>query len=185
MVKKIISVVLLSILSSVSMAATKTIPDAGLLRKAASDGDKKMIEKLISEGVDVDAQDSEGYPAFVYALNSEHSEIALLLLKNVKKIDAKIGIGRESYLLISIQNNCGACVDYILERDPKQLKQADENDFTPLMVAARKSNVQIVKSLLAAGADRYLKNKFGKTALDIAVKAKNSEVVKLLQTLSH
>lgn len=63
------------------------------------------------------------------------------------------------------------------------LNARDDHGGTALHKAAAFANVEMVKFLLAAGADRALKNADGKTPLDLAKQAelKNSpETIKLL-----
>jgi ankyrin repeat protein len=52
---------------------------------------------------------------------------------------------------------------------------------TPLMQAAYKGNVKFVKLFLKYGADPNLKDKQGKTALDMAKKKNHQQVIDLLQ----
>lgn len=52
---------------------------------------------------------------------------------------------------------------------------------TPLMQAAYKGDVRLVKLFLEYGADPNLKDQQGKTALDMAKKKNHQEVIDLLQ----
>jgi len=52
---------------------------------------------------------------------------------------------------------------------------------TPLWYAAKDGNVEIVKLLLGAGADRSAKDNQGKTALEQARSSYHDEVVALLE----
>ena len=53
--------------------------------------------------------------------------------------------------------------------------------FTPLMIASRNGHPELVRVLLAAGADKDLRNKYGKTALDYAIKEKKDACAALLR----
>lgn len=55
------------------------------------------------------------------------------------------------------------------------------NDMTPLMIAARYNNVEIVAYLLSKGADVNFKNDSGMTALKCAVASKAREAEALLR----
>jgi len=58
---------------------------------------------------------------------------------------------------------------------------AAKTGTTPLMQAAYKGDVRVVKLFLEYGADPNLKDKQGKTALDMAKKKQQQEVIDLLQ----
>jgi ankyrin repeat protein len=57
----------------------------------------------------------------------------------------------------------------------------NEQDGTPLFLAAFEGNTEMVKLLLAHGADRNLKTKDGQTPLDFARKEGYQEIVALLE----
>jgi hypothetical protein len=68
---------------------------------------------------------------------------------------------------------------------PPYLLWASESDrdrfgFTPLMLAARNGSKEVVRALLAKGADARLRNSVGQTALEIAEERGHKEVAKLL-----
>ena len=63
----------------------------------------------------------------------------------------------------------------------KGIQYKDETD-TPLMHAVRKESTEIVKLLLAAGADVNFKNSFGQNVLQVATKKGLTEIVTLLKS---
>lgn len=63
------------------------------------------------------------------------------------------------------------------------LNAADENGLTPLMLAALRNRGAIGSLLLESGADPFLRDPQGRTALDIAQSAASSEVVRALERL--
>lgn len=60
-----------------------------------------------------------------------------------------------------------------------------ENNMTPLMVAARFNYCDIIKLLLANGADSSIENSHGLTALHYAEYAKSADSVAILKTLKE
>jgi len=53
--------------------------------------------------------------------------------------------------------------------------------LTPLHFAARGGHVDVIRTLLAKGADANLKSKGGRTALDLAKEKNQTDVIELLQ----
>jgi len=60
-----------------------------------------------------------------------------------------------------------------------------ENNMTPLMVAARFNHCEIIKLLLANGADSSIENSHGLTALNYAEYAKSTDSIAILKTLKE
>lgn len=71
----------------------------------------------------------------------------------------------------------------LIKSNPELINVANKEGITPLMVAARKGYVDIMRELLAAGAKKNATNRFDCTALIEAVIEGRVEAVKLL--LSH
>ena len=65
--------------------------------------------------------------------------------------------------------------------DPKQ--RPTYGGITPLMMAALRGNLEVVKVLLAAGADVNMKDHKGKTAVDYALLRRNYDVAEYLETI--
>lgn len=90
-----------------------------------------------------------------------NSEAARLLSHHCNKLG-------KSVLHEAAQNSHMECVRFLLEDvgiHPDSLKQGD---WTPLMLACTKNNLEIVQLLVSNGADVSLKNKDGWTAFHIA-----------------
>ena len=61
------------------------------------------------------------------------------------------------------------------------LNHPDNSGWTPLMGASQQGKTETVRVLLAAGADKDLRNNDGKTALDFAIKEKEDACAALLR----
>jgi ankyrin repeat protein len=76
-----------------------------------------------------------------------------------------------------------ARVQQLLAQDRTLINQKDERfGATPLHWAVLRGHRNVVEYLLAQGADRGAKNDSGETPLQVAVRAKRSELVSLLQS---
>ena len=73
-------------------------------------------------------------------------------------------------------------VEQLLRAAPTLLDSSTaEHDETPLIGAAEKGHLEVVRFLLAHGADKTLKKKDGKTAMDLARAGDHDAVVELLR----
>ena len=86
-------------------------PDSSMkstLREAAQKGDTETVNVLIKTGVDVNAQDEEGYTALTYAAERDHREI----------VNALIAAGAE----VNAQTKAGAtALKYAAEKDHTEI----------------------------------------------------------------
>lgn len=64
------------------------------------------------------------------------------------------------------------------------LNQEDKEEVIPILLAAYNSRLEMIKLLVAHGADATIKNAEGKTALDMATLNKKQEVVQYLNEIS-
>eukprot|EP00494_Astrolonche_serrata_P029309 UN29576 len=106
---------------------------------------------------------------------------------NIKKMELWLGNGIKLTkkegglaLLRAIRKKQDAAVKYFLDNRLADLNVKDWVDGTPLMGAAHKGNLGLVKMLLKAKADLSTQSRWGGTALTIALNAKNHEVVDYL-----
>jgi len=82
---------------------------------------------------------------------------------------------------------CDDVVDYLLNRtDPSTLglNCVDDNECTPLWLAARTGNVTMVKVLVEAGADATITDKDGLSPQDVASKFKKDKVEEYFTQMS-
>jgi hypothetical protein len=63
------------------------------------------------------------------------------------------------------------------------INTCDEFGFTPLMRAAERGHLDVIKLLASAGADLLAKTNYGKTALEVALAKRQTAVVDYLQSL--
>ena len=95
-----------------------------------------------------------------------------LLLNAGASPDKKNGLNQYP-LFLAIQaakranNHTGLSVIQSLLKAGAQLNITDENGQTPLMMAAKNGQTQIMDLLISAGADKNMKDKAGKTAADL------------------
>jgi ankyrin repeat protein len=128
--------------------------------KAATRGDVGVAGALIESGANVNAVDKKGSNALIYSLDSENNahgdEIATLPGRRAE-------ITRRLLLAKSVDVN------------------AQNNDGeTPLMRAVRLANTELVKLLLAHGADPNRSDVFGDNAVTLAYGSGNTQIEQLV-----
>ena len=146
-----------------------------LLEKACKFSGKGIIEYLI-ERIDThnalkqERKFIENLFVNVILTDEETSEIIkTLIIKDIINVDKLYGAFNLTILMVLIDFNDVETIKYLLENkkyDAINIK--DSFDRTALMHASKKGNSEIVDLLLQYGADPYIKNYYGKTAVDIA-----------------
>jgi ankyrin repeat protein len=77
-----------------------------------------------------------------------------------------------------------AQITEILKGNPEQINKQDALGVTALMCAANNGHAEVVKQLLQKGADPTIKGQTNNTALDLALKCNQPQVILLLQQYS-
>ena len=144
------------------------------LYHAAWRGHKEVAELLIAKGADVNMKDVEGVTPLHLAADRGHTEVVELLITKGADVNAKCDEGetpldwaimnKQTELTALLRKHCG--------------KTGEES--TALIDAAADGNIEVVKQLLAAGANVNAKNKWGGTPLHWAARGGHKEIVELL-----
>ncbi|MEL4894299.1 ankyrin repeat domain-containing protein [Crocosphaera sp. Alani8] len=163
---------------------------------AAAIGDLQGVIDAITNNVNVNAFDSEGFTSLYLAATNHHPSIVHTLLEAGANVEVGIeddgetpliGAASDTYL---IYQKPGYSVDNIKVRQMEVVEtliKADANvntktteGWNALAAAANASNTKIVKILLSAGADVNTKDEWGDTALSRAMRMGNTKIIKLL-----
>lgn len=140
---------------------------------------KDVIEKLYDNGVDLNAKDNLGRTPLMVASAEKMGEGAVgLLFLDYQGIDLdevdNDGLSALFYALLTGP----LMIVGLLEEGADVNYQEPKNGDTVLMRAVQgEGDVEIVKSLLSHGADTTLKNKEGKTALELTTNPKIRELL--------
>lgn len=148
------------------------------LHAAAASGNLEIVELLIDRGADVNLKDIHGRVPMFVALAEHELEVARRLSELT---DPHVLTADGSTLLMAASRaEDVTLVEWALDQgtDVNAIRP-EKNNATALILAARKGNPEIVRLLLAGGADPSAVNKDGKTALDLA---KGPKVKELLGT---
>jgi ankyrin repeat protein len=182
--KTIITLVaLLSIITVHLLAQTpvQLTPEEQALMEAAYMGKLDEVRRLVLDGTPVDPIDVERRTPLMFAAFNGHTPVAEYLLDAGTEIDAKDSSGRTA-LMFASSGPFAETVGLLLKRGAEVNVQGTLEGFTPLMTAAAEGLTDVVRILLAAGADRDIKDEDGDTALSFAQQNGHTEVVALLES---
>lgn len=153
------------------------------LFEAAAKGDLEKIRQLLAKGVAVDClHKATGRTPLIEATIANQLEAVWLLLSagaNVNHQDTAVGY---SALMWASANGNPEIVSCLLEAGADVNARAPQFGWTPLLCAASVS-LPVVEQLLEASADCTLTTTDGRTAVAIAMTAKQPAIVKVLEAL--
>jgi ankyrin repeat protein len=143
------------------------------LAAAAFNGSDAIVDLLLREGAGVNAEDVTGKTAIAYAAARGFSGIVEQLLGAGVDINRRYGndltvlIWAAGYANDVTEAEGLETVDLLIARGAR-LDDADNRGRTALMTAGEMGHADVTARLLEAGADPTLRDKDGKTALDLA-----------------
>lgn len=145
----------------------------------------EVMKRLIDEGADMEMPVSgewidmgeeggrkvlmENWTPLIIAVEEEHVETVKVLINAGANLNVKVG----------------KTVFTFKEKDMKEISASGKplyvaTGWTPLMEAVEKQNVQLVKLLISNGADKNLQTQEGMSAMTIAEKKGNKDIIQLL-----
>jgi ankyrin repeat protein len=151
--------------------------DPALIR-ALKDYNAQEANQLISQGADVNSKDSTGWTALMYAATYGYIDTVELLVNRGADVSARDYTNQQTALMCSDKIE----ITKILIDAGAQVNVVDSFvGWTPLFRAAMKGNNEIVKLLIAKGADVNAKTPDGETALSTAQEHHLSDTVEILK----
>lgn len=150
----------------------------------ANKGDTASVEKALSNGADVDAQNIHGWTALMIAMDELHysysrKKITKLFLNKGADLNIQSKDGMTALILALTKGDIETAE--LLLANGADINAQNKDGVTALMVAAIYGNKKIVKVLLNNGADINAQNTNGVKALDIAQKKDYTEIAELLK----
>lgn len=145
-----------------------------------------MAKLLVQSGANVNVQDGEGQTPLFHAIKKGHPALIKFLLNQANskhfEIRDKKGRGLLFYaLLIKDADLSLELLKKILDQNPKLINQPDNDGLTPLEVAIRQRNVEMVSYILKHTdcLHNIPLNKKSQNALDISVEIHHEELATL------
>ncbi len=149
---------------------------------AAKFGHLDIVNYFVDLGVDKEITDHSGKPLIYYATLFGHLDIVQYLHKSGADIEVQNDKQYDTPLLnAAARGGHKDIVAYLLQHDINIEKRAEYNENTALIEAATQGHFDVVKLLVAYGADVYAHNKFNESASEAAYLKGNVEIGKWLQ----
>ena len=139
------------------------------LHFAAGLGDEDTVRQCLKAGgATVDWRGGAcDHTALHLAAISDHDEVARLLVEAGWSLEARNYEG-STPVLMAAWNDAGETMEYLLDSGA-HIDTQNDNKRTPLHVASQKGHTMVVEHLLMCGANQKIEDKWGYTALDLAV----------------
>jgi len=146
---------------------------------AARANDTVQIANYIKQGIDINQANPKGFTPFILAVYNNNIDAVKFLLKNGAKTDAQDLSGNTALMGATFKGYV-EMTNLLVNEGKANVNQLNSNGATALIFAATFGQVEIIKILLDAGADRSIKDGRGKTAKDHAVMQENETIIKML-----
>lgn len=149
------------------------------LHVACKNNRNDITEFLLTKQVDIEAKTSAGYTPLHFAIINKNLEMINLLIKNGSILRKKDNCGWNS-LHLAVNTNTKEVVDLILSKSLICVNEKNIYQETPLHLATKLNNYELVKLLIQKGARINDKDVNGKTPLHIAADKCSKEIVQFL-----
>ena len=165
------------------------------LHAAALGNDTETVRLLVDAGLDVNARDFQGFTPLIFATSNGNLAVARLLLARGAEVNAVSGDGsfqkvkagtlaqgHFTPLIMAAPFGSTQLVKTLLDAGGA-VNMQDIRGMTPLMlaVATDRQNPEVIRALIAKGADPNVKSLTGETALDWAMKIGATEAIDILK----
>jgi ankyrin repeat protein len=151
------------------------------LMRAAARGNLKIVEMLIKGGANVSARTSDSICAILLASHRGHAEVIKALIESGADIHSRNCFGYSPLVAASEGKHIGV-VRLLLQFGARVDVGTDGVGASALACAVKSKSVEIVKELLAAGADPNTRDQFGRSAIDSATSLGLSQIAALLRS---
>ena len=150
------------------------------LHLAVESGHVEAVKKLLQHKANIEALGKDQRTPLLYSAEAGHIELTKILLDAGANPLAKDAYDWTALNLSAWKGHAEIC-DLLLKKAPSLIDALDNMKQSALHYAARWGGIEVVKLLLKHGATIDLKNKWGRTPLEIALKQNNQEVVDFLK----
>jgi uncharacterized protein len=165
-----------------AMLAALSFVSADVIHMVAESGHVGELERLLSQGTNVDKRDEKGMTPLMHAVVGGNIEAAEFLLEKGADVGLKDSLGRDALdcALLAGQHEAAE----LLVEHGAGLDRMYDNGQTRLTMAALRGDIATVYFLLLYGADPAKKSREGLDALESARKAGDETTVEFIKTFT-
>src|SRR5688572_21475273 len=150
------------------------------LDQAVDNGNREMVELLLSRGADVKRRGESGRTILMRLDDDATSDLVWDLINSGAEVNAKSETGDTPLMAAAYEEN-GEILKTLLEAGA-DVNSKNEDGQTALMVAAEHGRLQNVRALVLAGADINLVDAEGKNALMLAMENNQRTTIRFLRS---
>jgi len=148
--------------------------------QAAFDGNLTYIEKILAKGINVNITNTENRTALMLAAFNGHTDLVQLLLEKGANVNLVDNINRTA-LMFASTGPFNSTVELLLKHGAEPNKADSEENWTAVMFAAGEGQLEVIKTLVANGADLTMVDVDGESCYDFAVSKGYTEVATYLK----
>ncbi len=125
----------------------------------------EIVSALLEVGSEINVRDAQGWTPLIHAINSNDISIVRMLVKHNADINLADTEGRTP-LHHAVEMQDSNLVYEFIDKEV-DVNALDATGWTPLMVAAHSKQPQLIRMLLANGAEQSIQNNEGNRAVDL------------------
>ncbi|HKO45686.1 MAG TPA: ankyrin repeat domain-containing protein [Pyrinomonadaceae bacterium] len=150
------------------------------LEEAVANGNREMVELLLSRGADVKRRTESGRTILMRLDGDATPDLVWDLINAGAEVNAKSETGDTPLIAAAYEEN-GEILKALLEAGA-EVNSKNEDGQTALMVAAEHGRLQNVRALVLAGADINVVDSEGKNALMLAIENQQRTTIRFLRS---
>ena len=149
-----------------------------LLSYASENGHLRVVELLLSEGAEIDAEDKNHHTPLMLAVKNGHNDVSMHLINHGVDVNKKYRFDQTA-LHYASENGHLKMVELLLSKGA-EIDAEDKNHRTPLLLAVKNGHNDVLLYLINHGVDVNKKYWFDQTALHYASERGHLKMVELL-----
>ena len=166
-----------------SQKTQETTINLELFFQAALEGNINVVEEAINKGININSADTENRTALMLSAFNGHLEIVKLLITKGSDVNILDATNRTA-LMFASTGPFNSTVELLLDAGSNPNIADNVEQWTAVMFAAAEGQLEVVKTLVANGADLSMLDQDGESAYDFALLKGHTEVAEYIKSRS-